>query len=194
MPEDLQQLLTRINDGYLKQAEKEKNDLIESAKAEAERIVADSKSEAEKIIEEAKAQAETIHNRYSEDIRRAARDCVRQLRGELQRILNTAVGKNATEAMTPAFMAELIRQMAQAAPKGSAAESVILTNPRNIEALRKLITGTVRAEIKAGDFKGGLQISFDQSGEYFDLSDEAVRNFFSQTITQELNRILDEKS
>ncbi len=193
MPEDLQQLLTRINDGYLKQAENEKNGMLEAAKAEAERVLSDSKTEADRILEEARTQAEIIHNRYSEDIRRAARDCVRELRGELQRVLNTAVGKNATEAMTPPFMADLIRQMAEAAPKGSAAEAVILTNPRNIEALRKLISGTLRAEIKAGEFKGGLQISFDQSGEYFDLSDDAVRNFFSQPLSQELNRILDGK-
>ncbi|OQA77093.1 MAG: V-type ATP synthase subunit E [Lentisphaerae bacterium ADurb.Bin242] len=194
MPEDLQQLLSRINDGYLKQAEKEKDNLIAAAKGEAETIAANAKKEAERIIEEAKAEAEAIRNRYAEDIRRASRDSIRELRGELQRLLNNAVGKAATEAMTPAFMAEIIRQMADAAPKGSAGEVAILTAPRNIEALRNRITGTIRAEIKAGEFKGGMQVSFDKSGEYFDFSDDAVRNFFRENLGQELNKFLDAKA
>lgn len=194
MPEDLQQLLTRINDGYLKQAEKEKNDRLEAAKAESASIVTGAKEEAGKILDEAKAEAEAIRIRYIEEVKRAARDCARELRGELQRLLIAAVGKTATEAMTPAFMSEMIRQMAQAAPKGSAEEAAILTNARNIEALRALISGTIRAEIKAGEFKGGMQISFDDSGEYFDLSDDAVRNFFREHLGQELNKLLDAKS
>lgn len=194
MPEDLQQLLVRINDGYLKQAEEEKNAVLESAKTEAVSIVAGAKEEAGKILDEAKAEAEALRSRYLEDVKRAARDCTRELRGEFQRILVAAVGKAATEAMTPAFMSEIIRQMAEAAPGGSVGEAAILTNTRNIEALRNLIPGTVRAEIKAGEFKGGMQVSFDKSGEYFDFSDAAVCNFFREHLGRDLNKLLDEQS
>ncbi len=194
MPEELDQLLTRINDDYLKQAENEKNSLLEAAKSEAEGIVNDAKKEAEKLIADAKAESETTRRRYDEDIKRASRDSIRDLKGELQRILTAAMGKAATEAMTPTFMADIVSQMVAAAPQGAAQEATILTNPRNIEALRSLIPGTIRAEIKAGAFKGGLQISPDASGEYFDFSDDAVGNFFREHLSRELNKLLDAES
>ncbi len=194
MPEELDQLLTRINDDYLKQAEKEKSDLLDAAKKEAEGIVNDAKKEAEKLIADAKAESETTRRRYDEDIKRASRDSIRDLKGELQRLLTAAMGKAATEAMTPAFMADIVSQMVAAAPQGAAQEAAILTNPRNIEALRSLIPGTIRAEIKAGAFKGGLQISADGTGEYFDFSDDAVRNFFREHLSRELNKLLDAES
>lgn len=191
MPEDLQQLLTRINNDYLKKAEAEKNAILENAKAEAAAIIAEAKTGAEKIIEDAGAEGAALRDRYLEELKRAARDCARELRNELRNILVAAAGKAATEAMTPEFMADLIGQMVRAAPQGAAAEAAILTNPRNIESLRKRIPGTLRAEIKAGTFKGGLQVSLDKSGEYFDFSDESVRSFFRKHLEQELDRLLE---
>lgn len=191
MPEDLQQLLSRINDDYLKQAEKEKSELLERARSESAALVAEAETKAAGILAETSLAAETMRKRAADDIRRAARDGVRELRTELNRLLEAAVKKNAAEAMTPAFMAEIIRQMAEAAPAGSAAEAAILTNPRNIEALRALIPGTLRAEIAAGEFKGGMQLAFDRSGEYFDFSDDAVCNFLRNQLSLEFSKLLD---
>ncbi len=190
MPEDLQQLLSRINDGYLKQAEAEKEALLTAAKTRADAIAAEAGARAEQLLAAANAEAGAIRKRYQEEIKCAARDCVRELRNELNRLLLAAAGMTAAEAMTPAFMAELIRQMADAAPQGADAEVHILANPRSVEALRTLIPGTIRAQIKAGQFKGGLQISLDDSGEYFDFSDEAVCNFLREHLGSELNQYL----
>ncbi len=194
MPEELQQLLTRINDDYLKQAEKEKNNTLGAAKVEAEAIVSAAREEAGKILEKARAESDMLRHRHDEDIKRASRNSIRDLRAEFLRLLTAAVGKSAAEAMTPAFMADMVRQMAEAAPQGAAHEAMILTNSRNIEALRNLLPGTLHAEIKAGEFKGGLQVSLDASGEYFDFSDAAVSNFFREHLSRELNKLLDAES
>jgi vacuolar-type H+-ATPase subunit E/Vma4 len=192
MAEYLEQLLTRINDGYLKQAENEKDALLAASRDEAAAIINQAKEEAGKILEDTAAEAEAVRARYAEDLKRASRDSVRELRGELQRLLLAAVGKNATEAMTPAFMADIIQRMSETALQDNGRTVSILTNTRNVEALRKLIPGTIRTEIKAGEFKGGLQVSFDDSGEYFDFSENAVYNFFREHLGRELNKILDE--
>jgi len=191
MPESLQELLERINRDYLQTAEDQKKAILENAAREAEAALSAARIEAAGILDNAARQVEALRKRYADEMKRAFNETVRELRTELARLLAAAVGQKASEAMTPAFMAGIIGQMAEAAPQGAVQEAAILTHGRNIEELRRLIPGTLRARIESGDFKGGMQLSLGASGEYFDFSERAVREFLRERLGRELNALLD---
>ena len=197
MAEEFQALLDRINGEYLKQAEEEKAKILADAKAQADALIASVRAEADKLRAQAEQDAEAARKRSEAAARQAARDIVLGLREELAKRLDRAVGEAAGAALTPELMAETIRAMAQSA---GAEEVKILTGVRDADALAKLVRGTLAASFRKTPevfpdrgIRAGMQVAFDGSDMYADLTEDAVRELVGAHLGAELARLLDPK-
>lgn len=195
MAEELQHLLRKINDDYLKKAEAEKDDILGKAREEAAKLVADAEREAAAIVEKGRKEAENFRRRAEAAAGQAARDVVLALRSELESRLRKSIGKAAGEALTPQFMAEIIKELAR--HYGDSRDGVaILAGRRDADQLREVVKSTLAASFKAdpavfpnAGIKSGMQVSFNGGEEYFDFSDAAVSELLESYLGGELAKL-----
>ena len=148
----------------------------------------------------AAAEAESSKKRAENAIRQAARDIVLKLKAELESRLRRAVSASVKEAMTPAFMTELLRTMAADFAKDPDARITVLASARDADALAAAVRDTLSADFKAeprvfadASVKGGLQVSFSGDEVFFDFSEEAVTSLVAGYAGEKLAALLENR-
>ena len=181
MAEDLQSLLTKINEEGVKRAEAERARILAEAKAEAEKIVSAAKTEAEQQRQAAAAEAENLRERGESAVKQAARDVLLELRAELERRLKLAIDGAAREALTPALMTEIVRAVLTAFAANPNTEVTIRTAVADTAALDAALRGALAGSFRSqprlfpdSAITGGLEVEVSDSGVYFDFTDEAI--------------------
>ena len=200
MAEELQSLLEKIQSDGIARAEAERDAVVAKAVKEAQEIVERAKKEAETILAAAGAEAQSIQKRAESTIRQAARDIVLKLKAELENRLRLAVSASSKSAMTPEFMAELIRDLAKEFAKDPEAKITILSSARDAEALASAVKDTLGSSYRNvpqvfadNSVKGGMQISFNDDEVFFDFSVEAITGLVGGYAGEKLARILENR-
>ena len=185
MAEELQSLLEKIRKDGIDQATAEREKILHQAHSEAENIVAQAQAKAENILSAAAQEAQSLQLRAENAIRQAARDVLLELKSELKKRLEAIVRHHTGEALTPEFMAEIIRDIAvaiQEDPNRAATGTLeIMVAPAKCAELQSLLEASAGADwvkntsVFANSAAGrGLKISVDGDQIFFDLSDAAL--------------------
>ncbi len=181
MSEELQSLLEKINSDGIMKANAERDAIIAKAKSEAAAIVAGAKKEAADLRAQAAAEAETLQKRAESAISQAARDVVLKLKAELGARISAAVAGAAEEAMTPEFMAELIKSLGAKFLSDPEAELTVITAVRDAAKLDAALKGALAASLRKQPrvlaeptIKGGMEVNFSGAELFFDFSTEAL--------------------
>ena len=200
MPEELQNLLEKIQEEGVKKADSAKDQIISDAKAEADKIVADAKKRAEDIVKKSEEDAARNEERAANTIRQASRDIVIALNSELQERLKNVVKACVGEAMTPEMMGKLILEMQKIyTDKYSDSEPGIdlLLNQKDLESMEKYIKASLLKDLKADpeisighDFTAGLKIGFKGDDLFFDFSDDALAEMICTYVGPRLAAII----
>lgn len=204
MAEELQALLSKINDEGVKKAEEKSEKIIAEAREKAEKIVKKAEKEAEKKEKNASENAQTMEKRGNAAVQQASRDIKLALRQEIQDRLRNVINECIGDTMTPDFMAEIILKMLDKYDddKKGKTELEILINKNDLDEMEKLLKGSLaenfrkKPELTLGhDFSSGLKIGFKGDDVFFDISDDAVGELISAYVGPRLTKILrkDEK-
>jgi vacuolar-type H+-ATPase subunit E/Vma4 len=199
--EKLQGLLEKIRTEGLEKAEAEKQKIIDDAKKEAQEITKKAKAEAEEIIKKAKEDAGSLEKRSETAVKQASRDIMLKLKGELQKRLENIVHNLSNESMTPEFMGELIKNMADAFSKNDSSSDLsleILTSSKDCEKLAELLKGNLAKNFKetpevfsSSDVGGGLKIGFKGNDVFFDFTDDAICDLICAYVSPKLAELLE---
>ncbi len=197
MAEELQSLLDKINEEGIKKAEAEKTRIIEAAQNEAKAIRAKAAADAEAELKAAQEKAEALEKRAESALRQAARDIILQLQNELEVRLKRAVATAADQALTPEFMASLIRELGAKFAADPNAKISVLTTLKDAAGLNAALIGALKASFRTapavfGDagIKGGMEVSFRDGELYFDFTTQAVTDLVSAYIGPRLAALL----
>jgi V/A-type H+-transporting ATPase subunit E len=200
MAEELQSLLEKIQNDGIKKAEAERDEIIAQAQAEAAKIIKEAEEKAKALRDSAEADASSAVQRAENSIRQAARDIILKLKAELENRLRLAISSSSKSAMTPEFMAELIRDLAKEFAADPDAEITILSSARDAEALASAVKDTLGSSYKNAPkvfadsaVKGGMQISFNNDEVFFDFSVEAITGLVGKYAGEKLARILENR-
>ena len=193
MSEDLQSLLDKINADGIQKAEAESAKIIADAKAEAARIIADARAESSKITADAEAAAETFKARAVSGARQAARDIVLQLRADLAARVNEIVSGAASEVLTPEFMTQLIKMLADKFVASPDAEVTVRCAVKDLAALDAALKGALADSLKKApvliaspEISAGIQIDFSEDNCYFDFTEAAVTELMAAYAGEQL--------
>lgn len=196
MAEELQSLLEKINQEGIMKAEAEKAKIIADAEKQAQEIIANASKEAEKIIADANKNADDIFHRTTGTLEQSRRDIVLQLRKELADRLHDAVNDAGAKALTPEFMAQLIRELALAFSADPNSPICVRTSVKNADALdqalREALADSFKAEPKvfAGkEVANGMEVSFDGGKCFYDFTLDAVSDLLNDYIGDKLGSI-----
>ena len=135
MPEELQSLLDKINEEGVKKAEARAAEIIANARKEARAIQLKAEQDAAATAKAAQEQAEALQKRAESAVRQASRDIVLELQQELEKRMNRVVAGAADQALTPEFMAGLIRELAAKFATDPGAQLTVLTAVKDAAAL-----------------------------------------------------------
>ena len=192
MSEELQSLLDKINADGIQKAEAEAAKIIADAKSEAAKIIADAKRESEAVCDLAAFEAKALKARAASAANQAARDIILQLRADLVSRLNAAVSASASSALTPEFMAQLIKGIAEKFAASPDAELTVRCAVKDTAALKGALADSIKTDpvmIASPEISAGVQVEFNDSDCCFDFSEAAVSDLLAAYAGEQLSAV-----
>lgn len=178
MTEDLQNLLNRIHEDGVEQAEEQKNRILSDARQEASAIVKAAENKAATFIADAEKEAQRFSEQGARSLQQASRNVVLAVEEAVQDSLRKVVAEAVKAKMDSDLLLEMIPKVvdAYAAASGESKLEVLLS-PEDSEKLTTAALGEY-----AGKLKGGLDIRGDRgvlSGFRVTVVDEDIEHDFT---------------
>lgn len=196
MAEELQSLLEKINNDGIMKAEAEKARIIAVARAEADAIRAAAEKDAASVRAEAEKASAAFYEKSVSALKQAQRDILLQLRSEMQNRLEKAVADSTAQALSPAFMAELIKELCTAFAAEPEKDVSVRCAVKDRDALDNALRGAladsfVKAPVLFGakGISAGLEISPDGGRCYFDFTADALGDVMNSYIGENLSAV-----
>jgi len=200
MAEELQSLLEKINQEGVMKAEAEKAKIIAAAGEEAAKIIADAAKKAEAIIAAAEKDAAEVRERTVSALEQSRRDILLQLREELADRLHEAIQDAGSAALSPEFMAALVRELALAfsvAPDTPVTVRSAVKDAAKLDAaLRSALADSFVKEPKVftgKEIAHGMEVSFDGGRCFYDFTLDAVSDLLNEYVGEKLSSIFKAK-
>jgi len=199
MPENLKDLLEKINQEGIKSAE-EKARIIESkAEKDAEKFLEDARKRADNIIKEASSNAQRMKAASEASLKQASRDTILSLKEEIKKILNKIVALEISKSMsgeeTGRILAGLIEGYVD--KNGQTSDIKVLVKKEDLEKIRDEFMSKLKDKVQSGvefrpsaNINAGFSISFDKGKSYFDFSDEGLLEALSAYLNPELAKLI----
>ena len=199
MSERLKELLEKINQEGVKQAEEKARSIELKAKKDAEKILGDAKVQAQKIVEDAKGTAKKTKETTEVALKQASRDLMLSLKDEIKKILNKIIATETAKAMSPEDMAVIFGKLVEkyVEKNGQVSDIKVLLKKEDLDKLKKSFIANLKEKIKDGvefrpsaNINAGFSISFDKGKSFFDFTDEGLIEALCAYLNPELARIL----
>jgi len=193
MTDSIQPLLERIQSEGLKQAEAERDRILEEAKEKADSVLEQARSQAKDIVSSAEKEADNLLERGKSALAQAARDQVLQLRTELVRQLQVAAK---TAAGAPMASEDLLRELLPELAKRGSGSIQVEAGEALAKKLENLLPALLKdagreAEIVMNPKTGaGFTLRFAESSEGIDFTDAAVGEWIAAYLRPELVSLL----
>jgi len=199
MSEKLKELLEKINQEGIKQAEGHAKTIESKAKTDAEKILRDANLKAQEIVKNAKIEAGKTQKSSQTALKHSSRDLLLSLKDEIKKILNKIIAAEVSKAMSHEEMAGILGKLIEKyiEKKGEAADIKILLKKDDLAKLKSTFVSKLKDNLKDGiEFKaspninGGFSISFDKGKSFFDFTDEGLQEALSVYLNPELAKLL----
>ena len=193
MAEELQSLLEKINSDGIQKAEAEKAKIIAAAEAEAAAIRAEAAKDAAAMRAEAEKENDALYRKTVSTLQHSRRDILLQLRNELQSRLETAVGESVAQALTPEFMAQLIRELCTAFAVNPDQAVTVRCAVKDQAALDTALRGALAdslvkspAILGTKGIAAGMELSVDGGKCYYDFTADALEDVMEAYLGEKL--------
>ena len=187
MDVQLQELIDKIKKDGVASAEKEAAKIIAAAEKKAETIIADAQSKAEQIIKNGKNETQRIEKASEEAIVQAGRNMLLSFKDSLIQELDGLILTETAKAQSKDVLAKLVPETVKAwAKNADASELSVLLSEKDLKALEKGLTASLKAEIKKGleikpdkTLTAGFRIGVKNGAAFYDYSAEALSEMFA---------------
>ncbi len=187
MDVQLQELIDKIKKDGVAAAEKESAKIIAASEKKAESIIADAEAKAEQIIKSAKSETEKMEKASEEAIIQAGRNMLLSFKDSLIAELDGLIQAETTKAVSKDVLGKLVPETVKLWAKNSdASELSVLLSEKDLKALEKSLTTSLKAEIKKGleikpdkTLAAGFRIGVKNGAAYYDYSAESLAEMFA---------------
>ncbi len=187
MDVQLQELIDKIKKDGVAAAEKESAKIIAASEKKAETIIADAQAKADQIIKSAKSETEKMEKASEEAIIQAGRNMLLSFKDSLIAELDGLIQAETTKAVSKDVLGKLVPETVKLWAKNSdASELSVLLSEKDLKALEKSLTTSLKAEIKKGleikpdkTLAAGFRIGVKNGAAYYDYSAESLAEMFA---------------
>lgn len=199
MSEKLKELLEKINQEGVRQAEDKAKAIESAARSDAQKIIGDAHQKALKIVKDAEAESLKARESGENALRQAARDLILSLKDEIRKIFKKALSHEINSAMSPGEMAGILHELIvkYVDKDGGDSDIRILLNKDDLARVQSALLRKLKDELSKGiEFKpssgvrSGFSISFDKGKSFFDFTDESLVDALCVYLNPELGKLL----
>jgi len=199
MPEDLQNLLDRIQKDGVEKAEAEADKILAAAEAKAESITKEAEGTSRSILEKAESEAAAFTRRAEKTIAQSARDVVLSIGEALNTTLKDIVRGEVALAMTGETLKEMLLKAVESycSSESGNSRTDILLNPDQQKEIADFFMSKFGEhlrkglEIKADDrIVAGFKVSLVDNDLQHDFSEQAMTEALCQFLRPRLARIV----
>ena len=200
MDVQLQELIDKIKKDGVAAAEKESAKIIANSEKKAEAIIAEAQSKADEIIKSAKSETKKMEKASEEAIVQAGRNMLLSFKdaliGELDGLIKTGTEKGLTKDVLAKLVPETVKLWAK---NSNASELSVLLSEKDLKALEKSLTTSLKAEIKKGleikpdkTLTAGFRIGVKNGAAFYDYSAESLAEMFAAYLNPKVAALLKE--
>ena len=199
MGEKLKELLLKINEEGIKQAESKAREIEEKTRSEAGKILENAELKARKLIEDANAEIEKTKKARDLALKQASRDLMLSLKEEIKKTLGKVISKEVSTAISSKEFTAILGNIIEKyiAKGGESSDIKVLLKKEDREKLQASFISKLSSKLKQGiNFKvspninAGFLISFDKGKSFFDFSDDGLKEALSAFLNPELAKLL----
>ncbi|HPH33901.1 MAG TPA: hypothetical protein PLU94_00230 [Methanoregulaceae archaeon] len=198
MPEEIRDLIEKINQEGIKAAEEKANIIEFEARQRADAILSQAQAEADRIIAAADQRIRLEEKRERALLAQAGRDLLLSLRQEINAMLGRIVVSDIREALTPELLSRLLSEIIRNYPKMERGNIIISLKKNDLDLLEQQYLQKLQLEAARGitlqpgeEIQGGFTISFDSGKSCYDFTDKALAGYIISYLKPKLKRILE---
>ena len=199
MDVQLKELIDRIKNDGVKNAEDEAARILADAETKAAAVMKKAEEDAEALRASAKADAEKAERSGKEALRQAGRDLLLSLRAEIERLFTNVLMEKTGETLDAALMAEAVQAAVGALAELDSQDATLLLPEDKASALESQIRGALSAQFSKGmdvkPIKGldaGFRISTKDGSVFYDFSDREIAMLLARFLNPQLAKLLAE--
>jgi V/A-type H+-transporting ATPase subunit E len=197
MPEEIRDLIEKINQEGIKAAEEKAQNIESLAKQKADDILSQARLEAEKIITAAEDKVRREDTAEKALLAQAGRDLLLSLRKEINAMLDRIVVSDIQQALTPERLSGLLSEIVRNYEGVENSDITVFLKKEDLEILEKTFFQKLREETNkkivlkpTEEISGGFTISFDSGKSCYDFTDRALAEYIGLYLKPKLNQLL----
>jgi V/A-type H+-transporting ATPase subunit E len=198
MEVQLKELIDKIKNDGVKDAEAKAAAIIKEAEAKSEEIIAKAKKEASQFISKAKEDAQRNEQSGKEALRQAGRDLVLNLQATITELFDTILKKEVAGAMDSKILVETISSLITSW-KGDVSNLKVLLSEKDFAAVEKVLMSKLAEQVKKGleikaskTLEAGFFVSVKDGSAYHNFSAEGIAEVLSEYLNPKISALLKE--
>ena len=199
MSQQVQELIDKIKTEGLAAADQKARELEEQAKRNAQGILSEANKRAQELLLDAEDEIRKKQEASRTALQQASRDTLLSLKKEVQKLLHKVITAQVADALTPQKLSDMITAIVHKTIDGKSADAgvEVVLSPKDLKELRDGLLARLQKQFKcpvhfqaAEDIGKGFTVSFDQGKSSFDFSQEALAEYLSVYLNEELAALL----
>ena len=187
MDVQLQELIDKIKKDGVAAAEKDAAKIVADSEKKAEAIIEEAQSKAAEIIKSAQSETKKMEKASEEAIIQAGRNMLLSFKDALINEFEGLVKDGTEKALSKDVLTKLVPETVKAwAKNADASELSVLLSEKDLKALEKSLSTSLKAEIKKGleikpdsTLTAGFRIGVKNGAAFYDYSAESLAEMFA---------------
>jgi V/A-type H+/Na+-transporting ATPase subunit E len=198
MEADLKNLIEKIKQDGVAQAEADAAKIIKDAGVKSDDMIAKATKQGQDIINNAKKEAESFKKASETALKQAARDALLALRVRVSEFFARVIKDKVAEELNPEALKDIIVKAVESSIKAGIMDMEIVLNEKDKKVLEKTLFSALRKEARERvllqekqGVQGGFRIGEKGKNSYLDFTDQAIADGFRRYLSPKLVDALD---
>jgi V/A-type H+-transporting ATPase subunit E len=197
MADQIKELIEKINQEGVQQAQQRANQIEQEAQAKAEAIIQKANSQAKELIEDAQEKVKRMQESSLSSLKQAGRDLLIVLKKEVVDLLEKIIAGEVSSGLTPDELSKIIAGLIKEYCGQEKQDVVVYLSEADKNKLEGHFLNKLKDELKKGielrsqaDIQAGFIISFDAGKSHFDFTANALAEYIGSSLKPKVAEIL----
>ena len=203
MDVQLKELIDKIKNEGVKEAEEAGKKIKDEAESKKSELISNAEKEAAEIIEKARQEAANAEERGNEALKQSGRNLLLQLNTTIQKIFEETVTKEVKEAYSEKILEETIIKLINGWSEKGEAKLEVLLSEEDCGKIESSLKAKLGEKMKEGitikpvaDIEAGFKISEKEGKLYYDFTHkgiaECLMEYLNPKLGELMNKIIEE--
>jgi V/A-type H+-transporting ATPase subunit E len=197
MSVQLKELLEKIKQEGVREAEQQADQIKKLAEQEASRIVTEAKKDAQSYLEKVKTEASQFEAASREAIKQAGRDLILSIKSEIKSLVESILHMEIRNALDARLLKDALLSLLQAWGKSRGEEIQIQLPEKVANEVQRYILSKLKAEIKKGveikpssQLEAGFRVAEKDGSAYYDFTDRGLTEYLMEYLNPKVRELL----